>query len=121
MIQDFIYAGSSGIVQRGDARAIHFAPNLAREPVAFDAALRHPLRFREAISALHDVVISDYRFKRRDKTAYEEWKKAEVERVRAVRSDAAKQAKADIYAKRGVALPAEFERQHGRLLHQYWD
>jgi len=111
----FAYLGRSALTEG----ALSFAPNLTREPVAFDAALRHPLRFREAVSALHDVVISDLRFKRRDKTAYEEWKRAEAERVRGVRSDALRQAKADILAKRGGALPPDFERQHGRLLKQY--
>jgi hypothetical protein len=58
LIQSFVYAGESGVVERGSTRAIRFAPNLAREPVAFDADLLHPLRFREAISALHDVVVT---------------------------------------------------------------
>ncbi len=47
---------------------------------AFNAPLTHPLRFREAISALHDIVVSDLRFKPRDKQAYEEWKARERER-----------------------------------------
>ena len=55
------------------------APNLTREKVSFDAPLLQPLRFREAISALHDVVINDLRYKPRDKTAYEEWKKQQAE------------------------------------------
>ena len=113
----FAYLGRSALTDG----ALSFAPNLTREPVAFDAALRHPLRFREAVSALHDVVISDHRYKKRDKSAYEAWKQAEAERVRGVRADALKQAKADVLAKRGMTLPPDFERQHGRLLHQYWD
>lgn len=112
----FAYLGRSAL----SGNALSFAPNLSREPVAFDAALKHPLRFREAISALHDVVISDHRFKPRDKTAYEQWKESEKDRVRSVRTDALKQAKADIMAKRGASLPADFEKQHGRLLKQYW-
>jgi hypothetical protein len=112
----FAYLGRSALT----GGTLSFAPNLTREPVAFDAALRHPLRFRETISALHDVVISDHRFKPRDKTAYEAWKAAEIERVRSVRAGAFKQAKAEILAKRGMTLPSDFERQHGRLLKQYW-
>lgn len=113
----FAYLGRSALTNG----ALSFAPNLTREPVAFDAALRHPLRFREAVSALHDVVISDHRFKKRDKSAYEAWKRSEAERVRALRTEALKQAKADVYAKRNISLPADFERRHGQLLHQYWD
>ena len=69
------YYGRSELLSAGSGQTLSFAPNLSRDPVAFDAALRHPLRFREAISALHDVVINDLRFKPRDKTAYQEWKK----------------------------------------------
>jgi hypothetical protein len=110
------YLGRSALA----GNSLSFAPNLSREPVAFDAALKHPLRFREAVSALHDVVISDYRFKPRDKTAYEQWKQSEKDRVRGVRADAFKQAKEDILAKRGGTLPPDFEKQHGRLLKTYW-
>jgi hypothetical protein len=44
----------------------------------FDAVLKEPIRFREAISTLHDVVINDLTFKPRDKSAYEEWKKQQA-------------------------------------------
>ena len=98
------YLGRSGF--SGDA--LSFAPNLAREPVAFDAALRHPLRFREAISALHDVVISDLRFKKRDKSAYEAWKAAEATRVRQVRTTAVADARAAVFARQKQPLPAGF-------------
>ena len=74
----FSYLGRSGL----SGQTLNFAPNLSREPVAFDATLRRPQRFREAISALHDVVVSDLRFKKRDKSAYEAWKEAETQRVR---------------------------------------
>lgn len=112
----FSYLGRSGL----DGSTLSLAPNLAREPVAFDAALKRPQRFREAISALHDVVVSDHRFKRRDKSAYEAWKLGEAARVREVRADAVKQARADIEAKRGVALPEGFEREFGRHCKTYW-
>lgn len=112
----FSYLGRSGL----DGSTLNLAPNLAREPVAFDAALRRPQRFREAISALHDVVISDHRFKRRDKTAYEAWKAGEATRLRGVRADAVRQAEADIAAKRGQPLPAGFEREFNRHCKTYW-
>src|SRR4051794_40177183 len=59
-------------------QTLSMLPNLARGRVSFDAALLYPLRFREAMSALHDVVINDLRFHPRDKTAYEEWKKQQA-------------------------------------------
>jgi len=112
----FSYLGRSGL----SGGMLSLAPNLAREPVAFDAALKNPLRFREAISALHDVVISDHRFKRRDKSAYEAWKKSEVERVRLVRSEAFKDAKAEIMARQKQPLPPDFEKQFHRHCKTYW-
>ena len=62
---------------------LQLQPNLRREPVAFDARLTAPLRFREGISALHDIVISDLKYKPKDRTAYREWMKREKERMNA--------------------------------------
>jgi hypothetical protein len=72
---DLRYLGASGVRAIPGGEALAFAPNLAREEVFFDAELTHPLRYREAMSALHDVVVGDLRFKKRDKSAYEAWKK----------------------------------------------
>jgi hypothetical protein len=51
-----------------------FSPDTKRQPTYFVGELRKQIGFREAISALHDVVISDLRFKPKDKTAYKEWR-----------------------------------------------
>jgi hypothetical protein len=120
MIQSFIYGGSSGVVRQGDGRAIRFAPNLAREPVAFDAELKHPLRFREAISALHDVVVCDLRFVKKDKTAYLQWKADQAERMTALRQTAYEQATAQIATAAKVAIPADFERDYDSARKRYW-
>lgn len=121
MIQRFAYAGSSGVVRQGDGgRAIHFAANLAREPVAFDAELKHPLRFREAVSALHDVVVSDLRFVKKDKTAYLEWKRQEAQREAAVRREAYRQAAQAVAVREKVPLPAGFEREYDAARTRYW-
>jgi hypothetical protein len=120
MIQSFIYGGSSGLIDRPDGRAIRLAPNLAREPVAFDAELLNPLRFREAISALHDVVISDLRFKKRDKTVYLEWKKQQAARDAAVRRDAYQQATRAIEAQRNAPLPGGLQKEYSSALKEYW-
>jgi len=58
------YKGHSELTATSTTETLSLAPNLAREPVAFDAPLLKPLRFREAMSALHDVVVSDLRFKK---------------------------------------------------------
>jgi len=120
MIQSFIYGGQSGLVDRPDGRAIRLAPNLAREPVAFDAELLNPLRFREAVSALHDVVISDLRFQKRDKTAYLEWKKQQGARDAAVRSQAFQQATAAIEARRNAPVPGDLQKEYSAAVKAYW-
>jgi hypothetical protein len=100
---------------------LSLTPNLSRERVSFDAPLLQPLRFREAISALHDVVISDLRFKPRDKAAYEEWKKSERSRVSSLRQQTYQAAKKEILARREEAVPPDLEKQFGHFRRVYWD
>ena len=114
------YLGRSSLSSTAGGQLLSLAPNLAREPVAFDAPLRHPLRFREAISALHDIVISDLRFKPRDKSAYEEWKKNERHRVAALRTSAYQQAKQEILSRREEPVPPGLEREFNRCRKLYW-
>jgi hypothetical protein len=115
------YLGHSGLSSVGNGQVLSLAPNLAREPVAFDAALRQPLRFREAISALHDIVASDLRFKPRDKTAYDQWKQSERQRVASLRQQTYQEAKQEILSRRDVAVPPDLERQFNRGRKVYWD
>jgi len=56
--------------------ALGFAPDTLRAPTFFTGKVAKSLAFREAISALHHVVVSDMRFKPRDRTAYFEWLRA---------------------------------------------
>jgi hypothetical protein len=76
---------------------LSFSPDTKREPTFFSGELRKGIAFREAISALHDVVVSDLRFKPKDKTAYKEWaaKQDEIDwdQVAAQRAGVAKQMK----------------------------
>jgi len=117
----FAYLGRSALSPMGSGQLLSLAPNLSREPVAFDAPLIQPLRFREAISALHDVVISDLRFKPRDKTAYEEWKKNERSRVLSLRGQTYQQAKKEILAHRDEPLLPDLEKKFGQYRRIYWD
>jgi hypothetical protein len=74
MLFEHRYSGSSG-VQQGDAStAMSFAPDTLREPTYFRGDVRKQVEFREAISALHDVVTSDLRFVPKDRTAYLAWR-----------------------------------------------
>jgi hypothetical protein len=117
----FAYLGHSTLSPMGSGQLLSLAPNLSREPVSFDAQLLQPLRFREAISALHDVVISDLRFKPRDKTAYEEWKKNERSRASSLRQQTYQQAKKDILGRREEAVPPDFEKKYAQLRGTYWN
>ena len=74
MLFEHRYAGSSGVQQGDAATAMSFAPDTLREPTFFRGELRKQLEFREAISALHDVVTSDLRFVPKDRTAYFAWR-----------------------------------------------
>ncbi len=70
---DYAYLGNTAIDHRADRTSLSFAPDLKRPPTFFTGELRQSLAFREAISALHDVVISDLRFQPRDKSEYKAW------------------------------------------------
>jgi hypothetical protein len=73
MLFDYAYRGSSSVASTASATAMSFVPDAKREPTFFVAELARRIEFREAISALHDVVVSDLRFKPKDKTAYKQW------------------------------------------------
>src|SRR5262249_11941953 len=115
------YLGRSGIRRDGGGLAVSLAPNLRRDRVSFVGTLKHPLRFREAVSALHDVVISDLRFKPKDKTAYEEWKKAEAEKEAKIRSEARKAKKAELEALTSRPIPPGLEKRFRQCRTRYWD
>jgi SWIM zinc finger len=70
---NYSYSGNSSIFGSGDRTNMSFAPDVTRTPTYFRGELRQNIAFREAISALHDVVVSDLRFQPKDKTAYKEW------------------------------------------------
>jgi SWIM zinc finger len=70
MKMDLRYQGTSGIQSLVSGTGLVFAPNLARPKVFFDAELKNAVRFREAVSALHDVVVGDLKRKPKDRQAY---------------------------------------------------
>ena len=117
------YRGRSNVSQTNVGLAVSLAPNLRRDRVSFVGKLKHPLRFREAMSALHDVVISDLRFKPKDKRKkrYEEWKKQEAERERRVRTEAAKLQRAELDALKNRPMPVGLEKKYERSRKVYWD
>lgn len=68
------YAGSSGVRQDDAASAMSFSPDTLRPPTYFHGRVARTVPFREAISALHDVVTSDLRFTPKDRTDYLAWR-----------------------------------------------
>ena len=70
---NYAYKGSSQVSDRSDRTDMSFSPDTTREPTFFRGQLDRRIPFREAISALHDVVVSDLRWKPKDRTEYKEW------------------------------------------------
>ena len=67
---ELAYADVSRAVAAPDEARVALVGDLRRPPVRLDATVRDPLRFREALSALHAVVGSDYRYVPKDRAAY---------------------------------------------------
>ena len=73
MLFEYKYRGSSGVTGTAGSTKMNFAPDASRDPVWFNGTVQKHLPFREAISALHDVVVSDLRFKPKDREEYKRW------------------------------------------------
>jgi predicted nucleic acid-binding Zn finger protein len=80
MLFNYKYSGSTAVTNTAAGTAMSFAPDALREPTFFVGKLNKKVAFREAISALHDVVVSDLRFQPKDRTEYKAWA-AEQERL----------------------------------------
>lgn len=76
---EYAYSGSSSVQNTGSSTAVSFAPDTKREPTFFRGRLQKSLEFREAISALHDVVVSDMRWQPKDRAEYMQWREQQDE------------------------------------------
>ncbi len=70
---DYSYRRASSVTNTGSETAMSFSPDLTRDPTFFRGQLSSKIPFREAISALHDVVVADARYKPRDRAQYMAW------------------------------------------------
>jgi hypothetical protein len=121
MLIDFAYRGRS-IIRRGPADlAVALAPNLRRDRVGFSGLLRQPLRFREAISAMHDIVVSDLRFQPRDKSAYEAYKADQKRREETLRRGVHETVRAEALARQPEIVPPDLEADFRRMRRTYWE
>jgi hypothetical protein len=120
MLLHTAYRTRSTVARTPAGLAVSLAPNLRRDRVSFVGMLRQPLRFREAMSALHDVVISDLRFKNKDKTAYEAWKKQERQIEGRIRGEAARAKRAELEAT-VPTMPPGLEKKFEQCRTRYWN
>lgn len=67
------YYGETYVSNSAASTDMRFAPDTLRAPTHFVAGINRHIPFREAMSALHDVVVADQRYQPKDKTAYKEW------------------------------------------------
>lgn len=67
---DVAYGGASELVQDEEGARLALFGNLKRDPVAFSGRVKSPLRLREALAAMYNIVGSDYRYVPKDRTAY---------------------------------------------------
>jgi hypothetical protein len=114
------YNGRSGLASGAAGLSLSFAPNLRRDRVAFVGDLRFPLRFREAVSALHAVVVSDLKYRPKDRSAYQEYLKQIRERENTIRRLAGQQARRDLRAAAAEPMPAGLEERFQGLREKYW-
>jgi len=117
---DLSYFGRSRVEKRDDALALLLSPNLSRTPVSFEAELAKPLRFREAVSALHEIVVGDLRWKPRDHTAYRAWLKKQAEEESLLRKAAYAEAKKDLQIQQGRSFPPDLDKEFEVWHRFYW-
>lgn len=67
---DLRYEGASRVQTSADGAQVALFGNAQRDPVRAVGTLRDPLKTREALSVLYEVVKSDFRYVPRDRTAY---------------------------------------------------
>lgn len=70
---NYRYYGESTVTNSASETEMRFAPDTLRPPTHFVAELNKHIPFREAMSALHDVVVADQRYQAPDKTEYKAW------------------------------------------------
>lgn len=74
---NYKYSGTSNVTNEMSSTGVSFAPDVLREPTYFVGSLDKKLPFREAISALHNVVTADFNFQPKDNSEYLAWLKSQ--------------------------------------------
>ncbi len=76
---NYRYLGSSSVSSSSNSTSMSFAPDTLRSPTHFIGNVNRHIPFREAISALNSVVVSDLRFQPKDRDEYFAWLKEQEE------------------------------------------
>jgi len=76
---NYSYQKDSLVNNNASRTEMSFAPDTLREATFFRGELKQNIAFRESISALHDVVVSDLRWQPKDRTAYKQWRARQEE------------------------------------------
>lgn len=91
----YAYKGNTAAIDRGSSTQMSFSPDTKRPPTYFIGELHKNVAFREAISALHKVVVSNLRYQPKDKSEYKEWRSQQDDidwvRLGAMRQEVANQ------------------------------
>ena len=114
------YFGKSGVRGGGEKLALSFAPNLRRDRVSFVGDLRFPLRFREAISTLHAIVVCDLKFKPKDRSAYQAYQKQLQQREASIRQHVFQHTRKELLAAPPVPMRPTLEKEFKTLRDEYW-
>jgi predicted nucleic acid-binding Zn finger protein len=73
VIYQTAYAGRSGIVNGLSSARVALATSTLREPTFFEGTLAQPVLMREAMAALYRVVVSDYKYRPRERVEFFAW------------------------------------------------
>ncbi len=115
------YLGRSEVQRLTDGLSLSLKPNLARDKVFFDGQVENPLRWREAMSALHEVVVGDLRFKKRTGTdAYRAYLKEVQEDEAGMQREAGLQARAELLSDDIGPAPRGLKRDFEKARRKYW-
>lgn len=114
----YAYQGHTAVHNSPTASDLEFVPDATRPPTHFEGSLRTGIEFREAISALHDVVISDHRYTPKDREAYQQWLAQQEERdlIRAMSQGAAVRAEVEAIERQ----LREVDRRVSRNMQPFW-
>ncbi len=113
MILQMEYAGRSAIVNGLSEGRVAFATNRLREATFLQGTLAQPLLFREALAALYQVVVSDHKYRPRDRLAFWAWLEEQDRKFVAslnLRSELARQRMAYLDARQAELNAARNER-----------